>query len=49
MEITATCAMPFEVPEFDVAMVWNSRTGNEPGAVWLRDQIIEICKNLDDP
>jgi len=45
----ATCAMPFEVPEFDVVMVWNSRTGNEPGAVWLRDQIIEICKNLDDP
>jgi DNA-binding transcriptional LysR family regulator len=43
-----TCALPFEVPEFDVVMVWNSRTGNEPVAVWLRDRIVAICATLND-
>jgi len=42
----ATCALPFEVPDFDVVMVWNTRTGNEPGASWLREQIVSICANL---
>ncbi len=45
----ATCALPFEAPEFDVVMVWSARTGNEPGAVWLRDQIIATCETLNDP
>jgi DNA-binding transcriptional LysR family regulator len=45
----ATCALPFDVPEFDVVMVWNARTGKEPGAVWLREQIISICETLNDP
>jgi len=39
----ATCAIPFKAPEFDVTMVWNSRTANEAGAIWLRDQIISVC------
>jgi DNA-binding transcriptional LysR family regulator len=41
-----TCALPFEAPEFDVVMVWHSRTGSEPGAVWLRDQIVSTCEAL---
>jgi LysR family transcriptional activator of mexEF-oprN operon len=45
----ATCRLPFDVPHFNIVMVWSSRTANEPGAAWLRDQIIEICKNLDNP
>jgi DNA-binding transcriptional LysR family regulator len=45
----ATCPVPFDTPEFDIVMVWNSRTGNEPGAVWLREQIISICEALNDP
>lgn len=44
----ATCALPFEAPEFDVTMVWNARTANEPGAVWLRDQIVAISASLSD-
>jgi len=44
----ATCAVPFETPEFDVVMVWSARTGNEPGAVWLRDQMLSVCKTLED-
>jgi len=39
----ATCALPFDAPEFDVTMVWNARTANEPGATWLRDRIVSIC------
>jgi DNA-binding transcriptional LysR family regulator len=41
----ATCALPFETPGFDVTMVWNARTANEPGAIWLRDQIVSICQS----
>ncbi len=44
-----TCALPIEVAEFDVMMVWNARTGTEPGAVWLRDQIKSISDSLSDP
>jgi DNA-binding transcriptional LysR family regulator len=41
-----TCALPFEAPGFDVIMVWNSRTANEPGAIWLRDQIVSLYPSL---
>jgi len=44
----ATCAVPFDTPEFDVTMIWNARTANEPGASWLRDQIVAICVSLGD-
>jgi DNA-binding transcriptional LysR family regulator len=40
------CAVPFEVPMFDVSMVWNARTAHEPGAVWLRDQIVAVCASV---
>jgi hypothetical protein len=29
-------------------MVWSARTGNEPGAVWLREQMISVCETLED-
>jgi LysR family transcriptional activator of mexEF-oprN operon len=45
----ATCSLPFEAPEFDVTMVWNARTAHEPGAVWLRDQIVSISASLGAP
>jgi DNA-binding transcriptional LysR family regulator len=44
----ATCVLPFDAPEFDVTMVWNARTANEPGALWLRDQIVSISASLSD-
>jgi LysR family transcriptional activator of mexEF-oprN operon len=44
----ATCALPLDAPEFDVTMIWNARTANEPGAVWLRDQIVSVSASLSD-
>ena len=41
-----SCPLPFAVPKFDVNMVWNARTGKEPGAVWLRGEIVSIGKSL---
>jgi DNA-binding transcriptional LysR family regulator len=42
----AACALPFEAPEFDVTMLWNARTANEPGTLWVRDQIVSISASL---
>jgi DNA-binding transcriptional LysR family regulator len=36
-------APPFDAPDFDVIMAWHARTAKEPGAVWLREQIVIAC------
>lgn len=38
--------LPFASPEFDVMMVWNARTANEPGALWLRELIISVTQGF---
>ncbi|CAL75727.1 putative transcriptional regulator, LysR family [Bradyrhizobium sp. ORS 278] len=43
----STCPLPFTAPTFDVTMIWHARTGDEPGAAWLRDQITAICRRID--
>ncbi len=42
----STSPLPFAAPAFDVTMIWNARTADEPGAMWLRDQILAVCRRL---
>jgi DNA-binding transcriptional LysR family regulator len=44
----STCDLPFDAPEFDVTMIWSARTANEPGAIWLRDQIVSVSTSPSD-
>lgn len=39
----AVCPLPFAAPRFAVSMIWTPRTDNEPGLIWLRDQIVRLC------
>ena len=38
--LVVTFALPFEVPDFVYHLLWHRRTETDPGAVWLRNQII---------
>ncbi len=35
-----TCPLPFEAPAFDISMLWHSRSSEEAGARWLREQVV---------
>jgi LysR family transcriptional regulator, transcriptional activator of nodD3 and syrA len=35
-------ALPFELPTFDVYMVWHARVHGDPAFVWFRDQLVAV-------
>jgi DNA-binding transcriptional LysR family regulator len=35
-------ALPFELPAFDVHLVWHARVHGDPAFVWFRDQLIAV-------
>jgi len=41
-----TVAIPIELPAYDLVMVWHPLHDLDPAHRWLRDQIIEVCRNL---
>lgn len=41
-----TVAIPIELPAYDLVMVWHPLHDLDPAHRWLRDQIVEVCRNL---
>lgn len=37
---------PLEIPSFGVYMVWHNRTDQDPAHQWIREQFVELGKNL---
>ena len=35
--------LPFDLPVFNLVMIWHPLREKEPGQLWLRDQIREVC------
>ncbi len=38
--------LPFELPVFKQVMIWHPLRDKEPGHIWLRQQIIDVCNQL---
>lgn len=38
--------VPFEMPIFQSHMVWHTRYDRDPGHIWLRETIIDLCMRL---
>lgn len=38
--------LPIELPAYDLVMVWHPLRDPDPAHRWLRDQIVEVCRNL---
>jgi DNA-binding transcriptional LysR family regulator len=38
--------LPIELPAYDLVMVWHPLHDLDPAHRWLRDQIVEVCRNL---
>ena len=36
--------MPIDFPQIEIALLWHKRVQKDPGNVWLRDQLLEVCK-----
>lgn len=41
-------ALPFEMPEFTVSMLWHPRQDADPAHRWLRGLVREVCLNQGD-
>jgi DNA-binding transcriptional LysR family regulator len=41
--------LPIELPAYDLVMIWHPLRNPDPAHRWLRDQITEICSELDMP
>ncbi|WP_306112554.1 MULTISPECIES: LysR family transcriptional regulator [unclassified Roseovarius] len=39
---------PIHLPKLDIRMMWNRSTHRSAAHVWLREQILEICKQLNN-
>lgn len=39
-------SLPFELPVFDLVMIWHPLRDKEPGHLWLRQQIIDVCHSF---
>jgi DNA-binding transcriptional LysR family regulator len=39
-----TFALPFELPEFTISLLWHPRLDGDPAHRWLRNGVREICK-----
>ena len=40
-----TVRAPLEVPGFSKILVWHARTHDEPGHRWVREQLVQACRN----
>ena len=43
-KFVVTFPLPFEVPDFVYYLLWHNRSETDPGAIWLRNQIIGAVK-----
>ncbi len=39
--------LPFELPVFNLVMIWHPLRDKEPGHLWLRQQIIDVCQGFN--
>lgn len=39
--------IPFELPNFNLVMIWHPLREKEPGHVWLREQIHQVCQQFE--
>ncbi len=39
--------LPFELPVFNLVMIWHPLREKEPEHIWLRQQIIEACQGFN--
>lgn len=39
--------IPFELPTFNLVMIWHPLREKEPGHLWLREQINQVCRLFD--
>ncbi len=40
-------SLPFDLPVFKQVMIWHPIRDKEPGHLWLRQQIIDVCGNFN--
>ncbi len=40
-------ALPFQLPVFNLVMIWHPLRDKEPGHLWLRKQIINVCRGFN--
>ena len=40
--------MPVPFPTLNMGMLWNQRVENESGNRWLREQVVDICAEIED-
>jgi DNA-binding transcriptional LysR family regulator len=38
--------LPVEVPSFSPSMIWHERTHDDPAHGWLRQQIVEVAREM---
>lgn len=41
--------VPFDLPSYDLVMVWHPLRENDPAHRWLREQILAVRQSLDEP
>ena len=39
-----TFSPPMDLPPLDIQMMWHKSTHLSPAHVWLRDQVIQVCR-----
>ena len=39
--------LPFELPAFNLVMIWHPLRDKEPGRLWLRERITDVCQNFN--
>lgn len=39
--------LPFELPVFNLVMIWHPLRDKEPGHLWLRERIIDACRGFN--
>lgn len=39
--------LPFELPVFNLVMIWHPLRDKEQGHLWLREQIIDVCRRFN--
>jgi DNA-binding transcriptional LysR family regulator len=38
--------LPFELPIYHLLLCWNRRAGNDPGVLWLKDELLRIGRTI---
>ena len=41
--------VPIDLPVYELVMVWHPLRENDPAHRWLREQILVVCRSLDEP